>query len=197
MVMVYQFSMGLLIFKTYRDIQWRPIVNMMPSMFIGVVIGIVFLNTLNGDIMRGLLAGYIILHLLRKYSSFDPMGRLIKWGDAHFAGFIGGILNALMGGGGPAFILYLRDHIHESALFRASIIATLMVSNIPRSIGTLGTGLMSFDLFMTSLYAYPAFLIALYLGQTLHGKIPQERFFKAVEVLLGVSAVLLIGKIVL
>ena len=32
LVMVFQFSMGLLIFKTYKDISWQPIFKMLPTM---------------------------------------------------------------------------------------------------------------------------------------------------------------------
>ncbi len=197
MVMIYQISMGLLIWTIRKDIQWPSIYKMVPSMLIGVCLGIALLNVLNGNVMRGLLATYIILHLLRKHTKFDPLGRLIEWGDAHLAGFLGGMLNAMMGGGGPAFILYLKDHVAGSSAFRASITATLILSNIPRVIGTVGTGLLTWDLFMTSMMAYPGFLFALYAGQKLHDKIPQDKFFLAVETLLACSATLLIIKIIL
>ncbi len=196
MVMIYQFSMGLLIFSTFKQIQWPSILRMLPAMVLGVCIGIVLLKYLQADVMRGILAGYIILHLLRKHTSFDPLGRLIKWGDAHLAGFLGGMLNAMIGGGGPAFILFLKEKIDITSQFRASIIATLMISNIPRAIGAIGTGMLTPDLAITAMYAYPGFLLALYMGQKLHNKIPQETFFKAVEVLLACSATLLIFKIV-
>tara|TARA_R110001592_G_scaffold3525_18_gene20018 strand:- start:4131 stop:4850 length:720 start_codon:yes stop_codon:yes gene_type:complete len=197
MVMIYQFSMGLLIFSTFKDIQWPFIIKMLPSMILGVCLGIALLNYLPGDVMRGILAGYILLHLARKHTKFDPLGKLIKWGDAHLAGFVGGMLNAMIGGGGPAFILYLKDKATLSSTFRASIIAVLMLSNIPRVIGTVGTGLLTTDLFITGMYAYPAFLLALYAGQKLHKKIPQDKFFFAVELLLASSATLLIIKILL
>ena len=125
------------------------------------------------------------------------MKKLILWGDAHLAGLLGGLLNAMMGGGGPAFILYLKDHAIQSSAFRASIIAMLMISNIPRAVGAVSTGLLTWDLFVLSLYAFPPFLLMLYLGQKYHDKIPQKAFFIAVELLLALSAVLLIGKIVL
>ncbi len=197
MAMIYQFSMGLLIIKTYKDTQWNHIFKMLPSTLIGAICGVLLLNILHGDIIRAFLATYIILHLARKHTSFDPLGRLIRWGDAHLAGALGGTLNAMIGGGGPAFILYLKEKIPTASHFRASIIAMLMLSNIPRSIGTISTGLLTTDLMIYGLYAYPGFLIALYLGQRLHGKIPQAKFFIAVECLLALSAILLTAKIIL
>lgn len=195
MVLLYQFSMGLLIFKTHKQTQWKHLFKMFPSMLCGVVIGIALLKYLDGDVMRSLLAGYIILHLARKYTKFDPMGRLIEWGAEHLAGLLGGILNAMIGGGAPAFILYLKEKIPNSSEFRASIIAMLMLSNIPRAVGVVGTGMMTQNLLINGLYAFPGFLLALYLGQKLHDRISPKKFFIAVECLLGLSALLLIFKI--
>lgn len=197
MVMIYQISMGLLIVKTHRHIQWQHILKMLPMTIVGAVLGVMLLNYVAGDIIRVILVIYIILHLLRKHTKIDPLGRLIKWGDAHLAGFLGGTLNAMIGGGGPAFILYLKEQITTSSEFRASIIMILMLSNIPRAIGTIGTGLLTYDLFITALYAFPGFLLALYLGQKLHDKIPQDKFFYLVESLLALSAMLLTLKIIL
>lgn len=195
MVMIYQISMGLLIYKVYPQIQWSYIFHMLPAALIGAVSGIAFLHYIPGDALRIILAGYIILHLLRKRTAFDPMGLLIRKGGKHFSGFLGGLLNAMMGGGGPAFILYLKEKVLDSQEFRASITMMLILSNIPRAVGTVGTGLLTYDLFIQALYAYPAFLVALIAGQRLHSKIPQKRFFIAVECLLGLSAFLLIVKV--
>lgn len=197
MVMIYQFSMGLLIIKTYKQTQWAYLFKMVPAMLCGVIIGVALLKYLEGDVMRALLAGYIILHLARKHTKFDPMGKLIKWGDAHLAGLLGGTLNAMIGGGGPAFILYLKEKIPNSSEFRASIIAMLMLSNIPRAIGVVGTGMFTNEILINGLYAFPGFLCALLLGQKLHDRISQEKFFIAVECLLGLSAFLLIFKIII
>ena len=196
MVMIYQISMGLLIFKTYHHIQWAHLIKMLPMTIIGAVLGVMLLTYIAGDIIRGILVVYITLHLLRKHTKIDPLGRIIKWGDAHLAGFLGGTLNAMIGGGGPAFILYLKEKITTPAEFRASIIMMLMLSNIPRAIGTIGTELLTYDLFITALYAYPGFLLALFLGQKLHEKIPQEKFFYLIEGLLALSAALLVLKII-
>lgn len=197
MVMIYQISMGLLIFKTHQHIQWQHIIKMLPMTIVGAVLGVMLLNYIAGDIIRAILVVYIILHLLRKHTKIDPLGRLIRWGSAHLAGLLGGTLNAMIGGGGPAFILYLKEKITTSSEFRASIIMMLMISNIPRAIGTISVGLLTYDLFITALYAFPGFLLALYLGQKLHDKIPQEKFFYLVEGLLALSATLLIFKIIL
>ncbi len=82
MVMVYQFSMGLLIFKIHHHIKWQYLLKMLPATVIGAICGVFLLNYIHGDVMRGILAGYIILHLLRKHTSFDPLGWLIHRGGA-------------------------------------------------------------------------------------------------------------------
>ncbi|MCB1681438.1 MAG: sulfite exporter TauE/SafE family protein [Alphaproteobacteria bacterium] len=194
---VFQISMGFLILRTYKDTGWKHIRALLPMTVIGVGLGIALLKYLNGDIIRLALAGYILLHLARTHTKFDPLGRIIKAGGAHLAGFLGGTMNAMIGGGGPAFILYLKDKASNPSEFRANITAILFLSNIPRLAGTLGTGLMTWDIFTTAMIVYPFYLGALVLGQKLHKKIPQKRFFTAIEVLLAFTALSLTLKALL
>ena len=194
---LFQFSMGFLIFRTYKDTAWAHIRALLPMTFIGGALGILLLKYLDGDIIRLALAGYILLHLARTHTKFDPLGRVIKAGGAHLAGFLGGTMNAMIGGGGPAFILYLKDKAFDARTFRANITAILFLSNIPRLAGTFGTGLMDWEIFTTALLAYPFFLGALALGQRLHSRIPQKRFFAVIEVLLAFTAVSLTLKALL
>tara|TARA_B100001989_G_scaffold252188_1_gene233433 strand:- start:17 stop:739 length:723 start_codon:yes stop_codon:yes gene_type:complete len=197
MVMIYQFSMGLLIFKTYHLTTWPLIIRMIPLTIIGALLGVFLLKVLDGDLIRLLLAGYIIIYLAGKHTKFNLLARVIKWGGAHMSALFGGVLNAMIGGGAAAFIIYLRDKAANSSEFRANITMMLMVSNIPRAIGTVGTGMLTWDIFMTAMYGFPAFLIALVMGQKLHDKIPQKIFFTAVEILLFCSAMFLVLKVLL
>lgn len=191
---IFQISMGFLIFRTHKDTGWTHIRALLPATVIGVVLGILLLKYLDEDLIRLALAGYILLHLARTHTKFDPLGKIIKAGGAHLAGFLGGTMNAMIGGGGPAFILYLKDKAAGSVEFRANITAILFLSNIPRLAGTLTAGLMSWNIVMTALIVYPFFLGALFLGQKLHKKIPQRRFFIAIEVLLSLTALSLMLK---
>ena len=197
MVSIFQISMGWLLVKIHKDVSWLHIKRMIPATIIGVALGIFLLNYLSADVMRIVLATYIILHLLRTHTKIDPLGRVIKAGGVHLASGLGGTINAMIGGGGPAFILYLKDKAKNTSEFRANITAILFLSNIPRLVGTLGTEMMTWQIFMMAVMAYPGFLLALVLGQKLHSKVPQKRFFTAIEVLLACSALFLILKVVL
>jgi uncharacterized membrane protein YfcA len=194
---LFQFSMGFLIFRTYKETAWAHIRALLPMTVIGVALGILLLKYLDEDLIRLALAGYILLHLARTHTRFDPLGRVIQAGGAHLAGFLGGTMNAMIGGGGPAFILYLKGKGGSAAAFRANITAILFLSNIPRLAGTFGTGMMDWGIFTTALVAYPFFLAALALGQRLHSRIPQKRFFAVIEALLAFTAVSLTVKALL
>lgn len=196
-MIIFQLSMGWLLFKTWHQTSWAHIRAMVPAMLVGVVLGIAMLKTIPGDVMRLILAGYIILHLLRTHTAFDPLKLAIEKGGVHLSGFLGGMINAMIGGGGPAFILYLKDKAAGSAEFRANVMAILFLSNIPRVIGSLGTGMLDKNLLILGALAYPGFMVALFLGQKLHDRIPQKIFFRAVELILVVSAVMLIVKVML
>lgn len=196
-IILYQFSMGLLLFKIYKQVSWREIWRMTPAMVIGTVLGLLVLKYVPGDAIRIFLALYIILHLLRTHTAFDPLKKILEWGGTHLAGFLGGGIQGTLGTGGPAFILYLKDIAKNSGEFRANVTAIMFLSHIPRIIGSSEFGWITPDLMKLGLIAYPGFLAALALGQMLHDKIPQKIFFMIVEAILVFSVLSLVLKVVL
>ena len=195
MLILYQLSMGLLIFKTHKDTVWLHVRPLIPVMIIGVILGTLILKYVSADVMRLILVAYIILHLLRSHNIFDPLKTIIKMGGAGFAGLLGGAFQAMIGSGGPAFILYLKDKEKSSSKFRANVIAILFLSNIPRIIGVSWAGFVTQDIIILSLIGYPGFLIALYLGQKFHDQIPQKTFFALTEMILAIAAAVLFIKV--
>lgn len=196
LVMMFQLSVGVLVFQNRSHIDWSSLTRMLPSMVFGVVLGLALIHVLSGDVLRSILAGYIFIHLLRKYSAFDPIKFLVSRGQSHISGFLGGLINTVTGGGGPAFILYLQNQIHEVNVFRITIMAILVASNVPRLIGSAFTGLVTLDLVYLYFYGLVPFLIALYIGQKLYSRVPKHTYFIAVDILLAITALLLVGKIV-
>lgn len=197
MMIAYQFSMGLLIFKTAKQTMWQSIIDMLPAMVIGVCVGLFLLVYVPADGLRIILAIYIVIHLLRSNTKIDPLKRFIEVGGKYIAGFLGGILQGTIGSGGPAFILYIKEKAPNSAQFRATVIAILFLSNIPRIAGVLSLDLVTPQIINLALMAYPGFLLALYLGQKFHDQIPQKIFFRGVEVILACAAVSLLVKVAL
>jgi hypothetical protein len=196
-LLIFQLSMGFLIFKTHDSTNWAVIRSMIPGMLVGVIIGLVALTYLPGDVLRLLLVTYIGIHFLRSHTRYDLLKFLIERGGPYVSGFLGGLINTSLGTGGPGFIVYIREKAKSAAEFRAGVIAVLFASNIPRMIGAFGTGMMTQDLLWLGACAYPGFLVALAAGHFLHDRIPQKFFFFCVEILLAAIALSLILKIVL
>lgn len=196
-VMIFQIAMGLLIFKTWRQTNWRDIRDMIPGTVVGAFLGVLALKYIPADGMRLILASYIIIHLMRSHTKYDLIGKAVEKGGAMLSGFLGGMFNAMIGGGAPAFVVYLKERAKETVHFRADVTAILFIANIPRIIGTVATGLVNTKMLTMVLYAFPCFLLALYLGQKLHDKVPQKHFFKAVDVILVCTALSLILKALL
>jgi len=189
--------MGFLIFHTSEQTSWVLIRRLVPAMLIGVVFGMAFLKYVPGDALRLLLVAYIVLHLLRSHTKFDPLKTIIERGGAWLSGLLGGVMQGTLGGGGPAFVLYLKDKAENSGEFRANVVAILFLSNIPRVIGSFAAELITKDLIVMGLIACPGFLVALYIGQKLHDKVPQKLFFRIADGILVCTAISLIGKIAL
>jgi len=196
-LILFQISMGLLVFKTHRDTNWSDVRKLIPAVVIGVMLGLASLHYIPANPMRLVLAGFIILYLLKTHTSFNLIKKLVDLGGVNLSGLLGGLMNAMIGGGAPAFVVYLKDRASNTAEFRANITAILFITNIPRVIGSVGTNMVNYDLTVLALTAYPGFLLALFLGQKFHGKIPKEVFSNFVTGILILSAVSLILKVFL
>lgn len=191
-LILFEFLIGLLIFKTHKNTAIELVNSLVPAMVIGTVLGILSLKYISEDAIRLIFAGYIIFYLLRNHTSFDPFKIIIDRGGALFAGLLGGGLNGMISGGGPAFVLYLKEQSASSVALRANVTAILFVANIPRIFGSWAAGLLTVDLVILGATAIPAFLLAIVLGQKLHHKIPQKIFYVLIEALLVCTALSLI-----
>jgi len=196
-VILFQVLIGLLVFKTHRDTSWNVIWRMLPAMVLGVIFGILSLKYIHGDIIRLIFAAYIIVHLLRIHTSFDPFKSAIERGGRALASFLGGSLNAMVGGGGPPFALYFKELAMSPVTLRANLTAILFLSNIPRIFGSYAADFISVDLLLLGATAIPAFLVAIFLGQKLHDKIPQKTFLTLIDVLLVCTVLSLLIKVAL
>ena len=194
-LILFQFLMGGLIFVTYKDAAWPLIKSLIWPITIGLIIGFTILKYVPGDIIRAILAVYILVHLLRTHTRFDPFKEAIERGGAKLAGALGGVLQGSIGGGGPPFALLFKEHTQSPSALRASIIAVFFFMNIPRLGAAFISGMMTSDILWMGATALPGFLFAMILGQYLHNKVPQKIFMGAVDVILLFAVISLTGKI--
>jgi len=175
-----------------RSIQWREVAPLLPFTLIGVLSALYIFKTVDGDLLKRILGGFVLLYAIYSLFGRNPNGRLSrKW--SVIGGGFGGLVSTLFGTGGPFYVIYLQLRGLDKTAFRATIATIFMLEGGARIIGYSLSGFYSVDTLTLVVVALPVMALAMYVGGHIHTNISQESFKRAIGmVLLGSGAALLI-----
>jgi uncharacterized membrane protein YfcA len=175
-----------------RAIQWREIVPLLPFTLAGVLIALYIFKTVDGELLKEILGGFILLYALYSILGKNPHGRLSrKW--SVIGGGFGGLVGTLFGTGGPFYVIYLQLRGLDKTAFRATIATIFMLDGAARIVGYGLSGFYSTDTIMLVFVALPVMALSLYAGGHIHTNISQESYKRAIGLaLLGSGAALLL-----
>lgn len=175
-----------------RAIQWREVAPLLPFTLIGVLSALYIFKTVDGELLKEILGGFVLLYAVYSLFARNPHGRLSrKW--AVVGGGFGGLVSTLFGTGGPFYVIYLQLRGLDKIPFRATIATIFMLDGAARMVGYALSGFYSVDTLTLVLVALPVMAAAMYVGGHIHTNISQESFRRAIGLaLLGSGAALLI-----
>lgn len=194
-VLIFQFCMGLLVFKTYRQIDWGAARPMTGGLVIGTIVGTLLLSLVSGKFLLVFLAVSIIAFLIKSvfFKGFTlGAAQSGLWGT--FAGLFGGLFQGFIGSGGPVLTMYLTVATPEKSTMRATLIYLFFFTSVIRLIVSAWQGLFTAELLQLALIAFPFFVVAIILGQLVHAKVSDKYYRFAIYVILSLSAVSLLFK---
>ena len=177
-------------FKT--DIIKNIVFVFIVPIIIGVIIGTYLLNQLDSEVIKTIFAIAIILYSLKLlfFSEFSKSEKQINKPLAGIVGFIGGLVDGLIGLGGVPIIVYLNHIKLKKAAFRATCVLTFIVLATTRTITYAYSGLISVDTIKMALYLAPAILIGSLGGIRIHSKINEDMFTRIVTVMLLIIGII-------
>ncbi len=195
LTLIFQLCMGILIWKSYKHIDWKTAKPMTLSIIVGTVVGTLLLAIANVAYLQLFLALAIILFLIKMIwfsgLSFGKKGNTLAAGSA---GFGGGLFQGLIGTGGPILTMYLSATTTQKLAIRATLIYLLFVTSVVRIGISIPTNLMTTRILYLALITLPFFLIAITVGQRAQQKISDKYYRLSVYIILSVSAVVLLNK---
>ncbi len=176
-----------------RSIQWREIVPLLPFTLIGVLSALYIFKTVDAELLKKILGGFILLYAIYSISGRNPHGKLSRrW--SFIGGGFGGLVGTLCGTGGPFYVIYLQLRGLGKTAFRATIATIFMLDGAARIVGYFVSGFYSIDTITLVVAALPVMAVAMYLGGHIHTNISPESFKRAIGlVLLGSGTALLAG----
>ncbi|MFH1234959.1 MAG: sulfite exporter TauE/SafE family protein [Candidatus Diapherotrites archaeon] len=168
-----------------RDADWKTIrLALLPSIA-GVILGTLLLSALDSALIKtafGIFVSLFALTLLFTKSKVAS-SRISKWW-ALAAGFSGGLIEALLGTGGPPVVIYLNRAGLKKAAFRATCTAFFLAFNLARLPAYLFAGILTVETALVGIALIPAMVFGTAIGMKAHGFFDEKMFAKCVAVLL-------------
>ncbi|MEY4669566.1 MAG: hypothetical protein RL518_2265 [Pseudomonadota bacterium] len=189
LVMLFQVLVGGLIFPVRNKIDWPTLGKILPWLFLGVLLGLFFLQRVSSSLISQILGTYLIVYALVSAAKLSKKLGTLTANMAMVSGVTSGFIQGLFGTGGPMLVTYLREKCPEQTVFRASVIAGLFILNIIRLCVSFPSGMLSHSVLDIALPTAPFVLIALFVGHHLSGRIKPFFFEVCVLILLASSGV--------
>ena len=176
---------------TYRKhVDWRLIGRLVVPVLVGIGLGAVFLNWVDGPIMKRTI-GVILLALLvlglwpDKLATHRPSVGMVYGG---LAGFTTMVANA----GGPPMNLYLLAAKYDKLRFLGTTAWFFFAVNLTKLPVSIGLGIIRPGTALLALPLVPLVLVGTWLGRVLIKRIDQATFDRLVTIFVAVSALYLV-----
>ena len=181
---------AIIVFKTYKSIVWREFVKMTLIMLVGVFIGEYLYSIFPVDTLLTIYAVFIIvialkgLFIKREFNTpeFILIGIII----------LAGIIHGMFISGGPLLIIYAVKKLKDKNEFRATLSPVWIVLNMYILAKQIYVGIITPEILKLTLFAVPALLVGVILGNRLAEKMSQATFMKLSYILLLISGISLI-----
>lgn len=179
-----------LIYQNWKLINKKIVIEMSIGVIAGLILGILILKLGSPIVLKKALGIFILFFVGHSYVKKKKVKLFNKLGILF--GFFGGLFSGLFSTGGPLFVVYIYNKLDKSNVVRATIIGTLGITNFLRVPLLIYSDILSYQIFLVSLYVLPFFFLAIFLGHKTYHKINENIFRNVLMILLILSGVSLI-----
>jgi uncharacterized protein len=194
--LVFQTLKGALLFIGFRWIAWRKIWLLTLVLPLGVWLGLSSLDYFDSQFIGIVMGVYLIGYVLTQYmpTGYLRLPSLSSPLAQTATGILSGLVQGLIGTGGPLLVTYLKACNLQPNPFRFSVIFALFVANAFRITLAVNYGIVSDQMCYLVLACLPAYGLALVIGYKLPKLISEAQFSVIINILLVASAVSLFVK---
>ncbi|MFC1615880.1 sulfite exporter TauE/SafE family protein [Patescibacteria group bacterium] len=182
----------ILVPQVWKKINKKICLEMALIGLIGLYFGTVLLKYGNPLFLKKAFGLFVLIYVIYSFLHKEK----IKWINKVKIPFaaLGGLFSGLFSSGGPFFIIYINNLIKDHKKIRATIIGIFGIINFARVPLLVQNKILTWELFIKSLYAIPALLLGCLVGHYIFKKMPQKTFKTTILVLLFISGISLIIK---
>ena len=161
----------------FRQVMWKELPPLLPSVIVGALAGVVLTRITQGD---GLLLGlglYVIFIGWRGLKG-APVAVQLRPSMSHLAGFMMGLVETMFGTAGPVVMSWLAQRLSDPFLIRATMPMSIMgLSSIALCLMGVSGGLSDVGLWKCLMLLLPFAMLGVWLGHQLAVRI-QAAFLK-------------------
>jgi uncharacterized membrane protein YfcA len=191
-----------------RSVDLARLVPMLCGALIGIPFGVLYLVRIDESIVRISLGAIILLavavsaYSARRGNAAAAERSLeapsLRRSPGRWFGVVGiGMVSGSFGGAfsvsGPPVVLYLNDAQRDKTAIKATLLAyfTFVIASRLPFLAT--SGILTGTLLLRALALLPFVAAGLFVGTRLHNRLPSETIRRVIQVLLAISAVLLLS----
>jgi uncharacterized membrane protein YfcA len=161
----------------FRQVMWKELPPLLPSVIVGALAGIVLIRITQGDGLLLCLGLYVIFIGWRGLKGASVVVQL-RPSMRHFAGFAMGLVETMFGTAGPVVMSWLAQRLSDPFLIRATMPMTIIgLSSIALCMVGVSGGLNDVALWTCLMLLLPFAMAGVWLGHQLAVRI-QAAFLK-------------------
>jgi len=188
----YSISTPIYVYKEWGNIDKSLLKKLALPSFIGLFIGIVVLVYGQPLILKKALGLFIILFVLNSLRIKKEILIISKM--KYVFGFLGGFFSGVFSSGGPLYVVVVKNETSDVKTFRATMFGVLGLVTMMRIPVLIFEGILTVGKLYNSLYVFPFFILALFLGNKVYLKLNEVLFKKIMLALLFISGIMLMVK---
>jgi len=180
--------------RTRRQADTRELLMLAPFTLLGLTVGVTLLLRLPREATLLALGGFVCAYAINLLLRRESRRRLSRWWGAP-AGFVGGLVGALFGIGGPAYVMYIAGRVHEPEAQRATISQMVILSVGLRVLAFALAGLLvSRALWLTVAMLLPVAWVGVWAGHRVHLRLAPATAARIIAAALFVSGAVLVAR---
>jgi uncharacterized membrane protein YfcA len=148
----------------FRQVMWKELPPLLPSVIVGTLAGIVLIRIIHGDGLLFCLGLYVIFIGWRGLKGI-PVAVQLRPSLRHVAGFMMGLVETMFGTAGPVVMSWLSQRLSDPFLIRATMPMTIIcLSSIALCTVGVAGGLNSGALWLCVVLLLPLALVGVWFG---------------------------------
>ena len=172
--------------KALPQCHWRSVIPMSLAGILAIPLGSLLLIHVNEESMRLLISALVLMGVFLLASGWHYTGTNNSVKGSLITGIISGVVGGATGLGGIPIIMYYLSGQYAAATSRSSIVCFLSITVTMSLLTYLYHGLVSIEILLRCLLFAPLFVIAVWIGSRLFGKVSEATFRTVVLTILGI-----------